>query len=357
MDPKVDLTEDGIFRQRTKKLEIVPVICWYGHSNDLDYLKNKIKLAQTRDTELVPKKEFNLDNMGLDDTITYTIRTNSNGGQTYYIDTTSLNTTSSYTSYISTTSTNNWTVSYQTSTETSYTYTSGNAYSTIRVNYKTHAYTEQSMLEEVREKLWGTSKLPIDEVPFNKQRAKDSIAWNLTPVINIKEDRDPTDIFPWYSHHRCRFDSFVETLIRHWMDLKFHPTRATISFDDIIDEKRVHWDNQYYQDVDYPWDFGYEEKQPEKPETFTEYIHDVAPWMVDMLRDVWRHSISPDLVAEYFTYNWHNMTVPYYKKKWFESSDASKELKERGRTSHVTWLNSAFNTYLTSTSTNTQIFL
>ena len=358
MDPKVDLTEDGVFRQQTEKLEIIPVICWYGYSNDLDYLKNKIKLAHTRENEIVPKKTFNLEDTGLlNDSVTYTIRTHSNGGQTYYIDTTSLNRISSFTSYISSTSTNNWTVSYQTGTESTYTYTTANNYSTIHVKYNTNGYTKPSALEEVREELWGTSKLPEDEVPFYKKRAKDSIVWNLPRHINTKEERNPTDIFPWYPQHRYSFDLFVETLIRHWMDLKFHPTRASISFDDIIDAKRVHWDDHCYQDVDYPWDFDYEEEQPKKPETFTEYIYDVAPWMVDMLRDVWRNTISPDLVAEYFTYNWHNMTIPYYKQKWFESSDASNELKERGRTSHVTWLNSTFNSYLTSTNPSTQIFL
>lgn len=60
-------------------------------------------------------------------------------------------------------------------------------------------------------------------------------------------------------------------------------------------------------------------------ENYSERIHDVAPWMVDMLRDTWRNYITQKLVDEYMSAHWYDFTLPAYQEKWFHMEEPDEK--------------------------------
>lgn len=235
------------------------------------------------------------------------------------------------------------------------------------------SYKPKADSDDEFEDIWG---LPVkehdvfsDPNPFYQKNGKLPIfpvGWNCD---EIKSDSFcyVYDVIPWF-RRTLKTPSFRqygrrltqrENQISYEEELELYfKLRSDPRYDEDLLFDRMHslsysnpsymkWDNYvglsifYYNEEDYqkeelPWVLLDSEETiaPSIPEPqlhlgtdgeYTKWITWCIPWMVDMIRDVWRHVVSPKLVEEYFSSHWYTYDNPVYREKWFHNEDGDRE--------------------------------
>lgn len=114
------------------------------------------------------------------------------------------------------------------------------------------------------------------------------------------------------------------------------------------------WENYSVTDGNYVVSPSDLHNPVETSSIYTEAIRDCLPWMIDMLRDVWRETINQDLVEDYFKDHWHFITIPELRDRWYEGTSEKKEEE-----THLNWsvdgtftINSNASTMITTGTSN-----
>lgn len=359
LDAKVDLTESRDFSNLYTFNEKVskPVICWLGDSwYDLDYLRERSKACAENDRRLIRKvtkpEQFT----------TYNLY---NTMRTY-------RSTSSSISFSQTSSTpdvviDNWTTTFTLSGNVNYSTTSSNNivwaigdsheptmvyikddYNKTKYNvtYYGDSHTEEDpevkkrfMAYSVYDDLWGHHERPFDEVPLSKMKSDpihyDLFPWKTNDVHYSVYREDENNWLPWYASawkmiQRCTPEAIRHHFQNHWNALNYNYAEIEATLDIVNDIN--HW-GYYDEDDPFPWDPGVHTvtdgshllKEEPDMENYSERIHDVAPWIVDMLRDTWRNYITQKLVDEYMSAHWYDFTLPAYQEKWFHMEEPDEK--------------------------------
>ena len=359
LDAKVDLTESRDFSNPYTFNEKVPkpVICWLGDSwYDLDYLRERSKACAENDKRIIRKvtkpEQFTTYNL------TSTMRTYRSTSSSISFSQTSPTsdvvidngtttfTLSSNVTY-STTLSNNIVWAVGDSHEPTMVYIKDDYNKTkYNVTYCGNFHTEEDpevkkrlMAYSVYDDLWGHHGRPFDEVLLSKMK-RDSIHYDLFPwesndVHYSVYREDENNWLPWYASawkmiQRCAPETIRQHFQNHWNALNYNYAEIETTLDTVNDIN--HW--AYYDEDDpFPWDPGLHTvtdgshllKEEPDMENYSERIHDVAPWMVDMLRDTWRSYITEKLVDEYMSAHWYDFTLPAYQEKWFHMEDPDEK--------------------------------
>ena len=195
------------------------------------------------------------------------------------------------------------------------------------------------MAYSVYDDLWGHHGRAFDEVPLSKMK-RDSIHYDLFPwesndVHYPVYREDENNWLPWYASawkmiQRCTLEAIRHHFQNHWNALNYNYAEIEATLDTVNDIN--HW-GCYDKDDPFPWDPGAHTvtdgsrllKEEPDMENYSDRIHDVAPWMVDMLRDTWRNYITQKLVDEYMSAHWYDFTLPAYQEKWFHMEDSDEK--------------------------------
>lgn len=330
MADQFDLTEDGQFTKKwslsQSHKEAQPLICWLGRSLDIDQLRKLAKRNHELEQQLVPKSYFTdekfekaFDCSGINNTylhvnrdteveIRHHIWTNvSNTTSTTSTITYTFGNTTMYIDGIYNSSGTSYTTSYKPNTTfRKYVYTTDTC----------GEYTEQEdstdeKMKELREYLWGCPNRPTMELPIGTTRMKNEFSIDLYG--------NPT--FPW--------DNREDKILRYHEPInksKMFPWQPTYVDDQMFEmSDNDFWDMEESAITDDNYVIPIE-PTIETNSKFTNRIADIIPWMVDMIRDTWRQTISQDLIDEYFTDQWYNMTDPKYRDRWFSGKQKEEKV-------------------------------
>lgn len=328
MADQFDLTEDGQFTKKRSLSykETQPLICWLGRSLDIDQLRKLAKRNHELEQQLVPKSYFTEEKF--EKALVYSEINNiylhvdrGSEVETRYTTWTNLNSTTSTSSTITYTfgNTTMYIDGIYNSSGTSYTssYDSNTTFRKYVVTTDNYSEcTEQKddtdeKMKELREYLWGCSNRPTMELPIGTVCMKNE--FSIDSYGNPK--------FPW-DNREDEISRYHEPIDKS----KMFPWQPTYVDDQMFEIP----DNDF-------WDMGEPaitddnyvipmEPTIETNSKFTNRIADIIPWMVDMIRDTWRQTISQDLIDEYFTDQWYNMTDPKYRDRWFSGKQKEEEV-------------------------------
>lgn len=365
MIERVDLTEDSVFQDngihfyssdQTPNKKSQPVICWLGDAqNSPKFLRARSEEFQKFEALIVPKEEpkkvtkWSDPDLSADydgDTIYYRLNT---GG--------TLNTLNTN---LSTNIPISWTIGNTVfGSSIQYSFNSTNTY-TITTNYSptTVKYTgnylmdstggeirKDTALEDLRLELWGCEYLPITEKDIFQMSSKEirqPFPWKPIDINreNSFVSKGIPQLFPWFPkpYSQTTLQMYANQIQRYNESLHFIKGNPAAIFAEIGKDKswfRLIYDEEETSDIGLPWMHEEEFEQgitddnrilsPSeihiKNETYsdiTESIRTCLPWMIDMIRDVWRETISMHLIEDYFKDQWHFITIPELREKWYE---------------------------------------
>lgn len=378
MIERVDLTEDSVFQDngihfyssdQTPDKKSQPVICWLGDAQkNPNFLRARSKEFQKFEALIVPKEEpkkvtkwsdpdFSADYDG--DTIYYRVNTRSTLNRLNIGGTPNTLNTNLSTIPIS------WTIgntvfgsSNQYSFNSTNTYTITTKYSPTTVKYTGNYLMDSTggeirkdtSLEDLRLELWGCRYLPITEKDIFQMSSKDirqPLPWKPTD-INLEDSyvsKKIPQLFPWfpkpyssYGEEETALQRYANQIRRYNESLHFIKGNPAAIFAGIgKDESWFHriYEEEETSDISLPWRHGEEFEQgitddnrilspseihieKETYSDITESIRTCLPWMIDMIRDVWRETISMHLIEDYFKDQWHFITIPELREKWYE---------------------------------------
>lgn len=221
--------------------------------------------------------------------------------------------------------------------------------------------SREERLEGIRLDLWGTTQLPITEKDVFKISSKflyDPLPWKREQ-IHRKDELDEEELpqfFPWFPKPYTPYGEEESALKVYRKEIhifnesirttKGNPSEifARIGENDPWND----WTSWIKEGEDGSLEYSYEEKilpwmydteanhsstdgsaillpskmlpVKETSSSFTESIRACLPWMIDMIRDVWKETISPNLIEEYFKDQWHFITIPDLREKWYEGN-------------------------------------
>lgn len=317
MDAQVDLTERSVFNKDDRirvQIDSEPLIGWLtaiqNEEVSLEYLRKRSKECAENDKRLIrkigtPQKTHQYQaytsSTYTSSTTTFTSLTWNAGSNTWITDLRPNRTYVSSTPSI--TSNTNVNITADTS-EMHVTYDISNYGNhgtyTITYRYDTDTYDESGMEEYKKRKfrqtvlteLWGSSHRPFDQIPL-KPESTEMFPWETKKEEVIQEDK----LFPWETKHTADWlGKTWEIFMDNIYGIPWNPMEKAITDHDYI-----------------------EPKDPIK--NYTQWIQEILPWMFDMIRDTWRISISPELVNEYMSTHWYEVTVPEYREKWFHNEN------------------------------------
>ena len=367
MIERVDLTEDSVFQDngihmyssdQTPNKKSQPVICWLGNAeNSPKFLRARSEEFQKFEALIVPKEEPKKVTGCPDPDLSVDY----DGDTIYY----RINTGSTLNSNISTTIPISWTIgntvfgsSIQYSSNSTNTYTITTNYSPTTVKYTGNYLMDSTggeiqkdtALENLRLELWGCGYLPITEKDIFQMSSKEiqqPLPWK--PVDISREDsfvsKGIPQLFPWfpkpyrsYGEEENALQMYANQIRRYNESLHFIKGNPDEIFAGIGKDKS--WFHLIYKeeetsDIDLPWRYEEEFEQgitddnrilspseihieKETYSDITESIRTCLPWMIDMIRDVWRETISMHLIEDYFKDQWHFITIPELREKWYE---------------------------------------
>lgn len=154
----------------------------------------------------------------------------------------------------------------------------------------------------------------------------------LTPQENQISYEEKLDLY-FKNRSDPRYD---EDLLFDRMLILSDQVPSYMRWDNHVDLSIFYYNEEDYQKEELPWALLDSEETiaPPIPEPqlhlgtdseYSKWITWCIPWMVDMLRDVWRHVVSPSLVEEYFSSHWYTYDNPVYREKWFHNEDGDGE--------------------------------
>lgn len=153
-------------------------------------------------------------------------------------------------------------------------------------------YKKRIFRQTILTELWGSSHRPFDQIPL-KSESTEMFPWETKKEEVIQEDK----LFPWETKHTADWlGKTWEIFMDNIYGIPWNPMEKAITDHDYV-----------------------EPKDPIK--NYTQWIKEILPWMFDMIRDTWRISISPELVNEYMSTHWYEVTVPEYREKWFHNEN------------------------------------
>lgn len=359
MDAKVDLTESRDFSNayNFNEKETKPVICWLGSSwYDLDYLRERSKACAENDKRIVRKvakpdqfttyNRYNKLRTSTSTSISFS-QTSSTPEVVFDNGTTTFTLSGSLNYQTTSTLSNNIVWEIGESHDPTMIYITDNYdENKYKVTYHGDFNTEEDpelkrrlMANSVYDDLWGHHGRPFDEVPLSKMKS-DPIYYDLFPWESNETHypvyrKDENNWLPWYESawkmiQRCTPEAIRRYFQDHWNALKYDYGEIEATLDIVNDIN--HWG--YFDDDDpFPWDPGVQTltdgsrllKEEPDMDDYSDRIHDVAPWMVDMLRDTWRDYITQKLVDEYMSAHWYDFTLPVYQEKWFHMEDVDEK--------------------------------
>lgn len=365
MIERVDLTEDSVFQDngihmyssnQTPDKKSQPVICWLGNAeNSPKFLRARSEEFQKFEALIVPKEEPKKVTGWADPDLS----ADYDGDTIYY----RVNTGSTLNTNISTIPIS-WTIgntvfgsSIQYSfNSTNYTITTNYSPTTVKYigNYLMDStggeIQKDTALENLRLELWGCGYLPITEKDIFQMSSKEiqqPLPWK--PIDISREDsfvsKGIPQLFPWfpkpyrsYGEEETALQMYANQIRRYNESLHFIKGNPDEIFAGIGKDKswfRLIYKEEETSDIDLPWRYEEEFEQgitddnrilsPSEihieKETYsdvTESIRTCLPWMIDMIRDVWRETISMHLIEDYFKDQWHFITIPELREKWYE---------------------------------------
>ncbi len=387
MIERVDLTENSVFQDNgihlyssdqnpNKKTQ--PVICWLGNGrNSPEYLRKRSEEFQRYEALIVPKEEPKEEYSWSD----FTLSSDYDGDTIYYRmnDSALTNSTIRLNSNVSTITSTSWTIGntnlYMNSgSSIQYTFNSTNNY-TITTNHSPNTVKcmveyvmdstgdeiiKDTSLENLRLELWGSRYLPITEKDIFRMASKDMcqpLPWKPTD-INREDPFDSKgipDLFPWfpkpyvtYNEEETALQMYASQIRRYNESLRIIKGNPAAIFAGI--GKNDSWFNRIYDEDEFsdnvlPWRYEEEFEQGitdddmilspseihierETYSVITESIRTCLPWMIDMLRDVWRQTITMQLIEDYFKDQWHFITIPELREKWYEGKQVNDAIED-----------------------------
>lgn len=323
MDAQVDLTERSVFDKSTGirvQIDSEPLIGWLCPIQgevSLEYLRKRSKECAENDKRLIRKigelknqAYLYHPNSAYTSTSTFNTTLSWNSGRnTWTYDTrpnrTYVSSTSNITNYTNTNITVTSSGMYATTAsgmEVTYDLSDYGNLGTYTITYQygadTHdaaemeAYKRRIFRQTILTELWGSSHRPFDQIPL-KPESTEMFPWETKKEESIQEDK----LFPWETKHSADWlGKTWELFVDKDYVVPWDPTEKAITDHDYV--------------------------PPKDPiRNYTEWIKEILPWMFDMIRDTWRHSISPELVNEYMSTHWYEVTIPEYREKWFHNEN------------------------------------
>lgn len=206
-------------------------------------------------------------------------------------------------------------------------------------NWKQPEETFEDKLQKIRETLWGVRDHPKIEGVVKSKESRKPYPWYADNTEELQSDYFQ-EIFPWYPMYSRNvssdmvFKAYKDAVERFDQATKFVQGEFIEAFHDLVNTLRypsnypsvAYLENSELRES-FPWEIGDRasidlplsdliEESDERP-SYTDEIRDCLPWMIDMLRDVWRTTISRKLIEDYFKDHWYQITIPKLQKKWF----------------------------------------
>lgn len=206
-------------------------------------------------------------------------------------------------------------------------------------NWKLPKETLEDKLQKIREKLWGVRDRPKIEGVVKSKEIQKPYPWYVDNMEELQLDYFQ-GIFPWYPTYSRNvssdmvFKAYKDAVERFDQATKFVQGEFNEAFNDLVNILRypsnypsvAYLENSELRES-FPWELGDRAiidlplsdliEESDKQPSYTDEIRDCLPWMIDMLRDVWRTTISRKLIEDYFKDHWYQITIPELQKKWF----------------------------------------
>ena len=207
----------------------------------------------------------------------------------------------------------------------------------------TSSYNRISFDMDVDVDIWGceeSDKNIMEGFPEDRRRNEPVIPWSSKNEIEESAYESPPNVCPWlselktgnvhihYSNSSTYYKmgvSFDQKELEQYFKL-IHEGNDLFDdelFDLCMDGTLIETVRNGFVDDDqvFPWENSKKESHRNKKSqylpTYTDQMRWKIPWIVDMLRDIWRSTITEDLVDEYFSSEWYNIQNPELRAKWF----------------------------------------
>lgn len=346
---QVDLTERGEFQKSSIHIieEYTGILPWYSSYVGPKQLREYVNSQHEYEKQLI-HKEKSVNWIQAQSILTssygwsYQITPSSSTSGTYLYYSPSQ--TSSYHTYQITYAGNDR-VSVQIPEDYLLKTTTGNRVNTYTIaydknrNWRSPEETLEDKLQKIRETLWGMGDRPKIEGVVKSKESRKPYPWHMDNTEELQLDYF-RGIFPWYPMYSRNvssdivFHTYKDVVERFDQATKFVQGEFNEAFDDIVNTLQypsIYPSLAYLENSElresFPWEIGDQAiidlplsdliEESDKQPSYTDEIRDCLPWMIDMLRDVWRTTISRKLIEDYFKDHWYQITIPELQKKWF----------------------------------------